>query len=119
MLGFGEAKDDSWATPCIRRALESSSELWLEVGREPGSGPDAAARRERLTHDPAGRSFFDVLEPETRVRALDYCIQLGIAPETLASQRPWRRGRSISCWRKAARGSLRSVRCIFSGPMES
>lgn len=89
MLGFGEARDDSWATPCVRRALESSADLWLEVGREPGSEPDAVAKRERLTHDPAGRSFFDVLEPAERERALDYCSRLGIAPETLAPQRPW------------------------------
>src|SRR5690348_16899794 len=89
MLGFGEAKDDSWATPCVRRALESSADLWLEVGHAPGPGPDAAAQRERLTHDPAGRSFFDVLEPDTRARTLDYCARLGIAPETLAPQRPW------------------------------
>ena len=89
MLGFSEAQDESWATPCIRRALESSADLWLEVGHAPGSEPDAAAKREKLTHDPAGRSFFDVLEPATRARALDYCARLGIAPETLASQRPW------------------------------
>jgi uncharacterized protein YbaP (TraB family) len=89
MLGYGEAKDDSWATSGVRRALESSADLWLEVGHEPGPEPDAAASRERLTHDPAGRSFFDVLEPETRARALDYCARLGIAPERLAPQRPW------------------------------
>jgi uncharacterized protein len=89
MLGFGEAKDDSWATPCVRRAFQSSEDLWLEVSHELGSEPDAAAKRERLTHDPAGRSFFDVLEPEVRARALEYCVRLGIAPETLAPQRPW------------------------------
>ena len=89
MLGFGEARDDRWATPCVRRALESSADLWLEVGHAPGPEPDAAARRERLTRDAGGRSFFEVLEPDTRARALDYCARLGITPETLASQRPW------------------------------
>jgi uncharacterized protein YbaP (TraB family) len=89
IFGFGGAKDDSWLTPRIHRALESSSELWLEVCQDPGPGPDAAKQRENLTHDPAGRSFFDVLDPQVRARAIDYCAQLGIAPEKLAQQRPW------------------------------
>ena len=69
VLGFGEAKDESWATPQVRRAFEASSDLWLEVSHDPGSEPDAAAKREQLTHNPDGRSFFDVLEPAVRVRA--------------------------------------------------
>jgi len=89
LLGFGEAKDDSWLTPPIRRAFESSSDLWLEVSQEPSPAPDAAQQREQLTHDAKGRSFFEVLDPALRVRAMDYCAQLGIAPETLAPQRPW------------------------------
>ena len=63
LLGFGEAKDESWATPQVRRAFQESSDLWLEVSHDPGSEPDAASKRERLAHDPDGRSFFDVLEP--------------------------------------------------------
>ena len=59
LFGFGEAKDDSWLTPSIRRAFESSSDLWLEVGQAPSPAPDAAKQREQLTHDPAGRSFFE------------------------------------------------------------
>lgn len=89
LLGFGDAKDDEWVTPLIRRTLLSSSDLWLEVSHEPGTTPDAASEREKLTLDPAGRSFFDVLEPEVRARAIDYCAQLDIPKEKLAAQRPW------------------------------
>jgi uncharacterized protein YbaP (TraB family) len=89
LLGFGEAKDESWATPRVHRAFEESSDLWLEVSHDLGSESDAVSKRERLTRDPEGRSFFDVLEPEVRVRAMEYCEQLGIAPEDIARQRPW------------------------------
>ncbi len=89
LLGFGDAKDDDWITPFIRRTLRSSTELWLEVSQEPGTEPDATSKREQLTHDPAGRSFFDVLEPAVRARALEYCAQLGIPREKLEAQRPW------------------------------
>jgi uncharacterized protein len=89
LLGFGEAKDESWATPQVRRAFQESSDLWLEVSHDPGSEPDAASKREQLTHDPDGRSFFDVLEPQVRVRAMEYCARLGIALEDIAPQRPW------------------------------
>jgi len=89
LLGFGEARDESWATPQIHRAFQESSDLWLEVSRDPGSEPDAASKREQLTHDPGGRSFFDVLEPRVRVRTTEYCAQLGIPLERIAKQRPW------------------------------
>jgi uncharacterized protein YbaP (TraB family) len=89
LLGFGEAKDESWATSQVRHAFQESSDLWLEVSHDPGSEPDAASKRELLTHDPDGRSFFDVLEPQVRVRAMEYCAQLGIALEDIAPQRPW------------------------------
>jgi uncharacterized protein len=89
ILGFGEARDESWATPEVRRAFETSSDLWLEVSHDLGSEPEAAAQREQLTHDPGGRSFFDVLEPQVRGRAMEYCAQLGIPVEKIAKQRPW------------------------------
>ena len=89
VLGFGGAKDESWLTPPVRRAFQSSADLWLEVSHDPGPEPDAAAKREELTRDPHGRSFFDVLDPEVRARARDYCAQLGIAPERIEKQRPW------------------------------
>jgi uncharacterized protein len=46
-------------------------------------------KREQLTHDPAGRTFFDVLEPDVRARARDYCTQLDIPLEKIEKQRPW------------------------------
>lgn len=89
LLGFGEAKDESWATLQVNRAFQESTDLWLEVSPDPGSEPDAAAKRDLLTRDSDGRSFFDVLEPEVRVRAMEYCARLGIAREDIASHRPW------------------------------
>jgi uncharacterized protein YbaP (TraB family) len=89
VLGFGDARDESWATPQLRRAFQSSADLWLEVSRDPGSEPDAASKREQLTHDITGRTFFDVLEPSVRARARDYCTQLDIPQEKIEKQRPW------------------------------
>jgi uncharacterized protein len=89
VLGFGEARDESWATPEVRRAFQSSADLWLEVSHDPGTEPDAAVKHEQLTHDTAGRTFFDVLEPDVRSRARDYCAQLDIPLEKIEKQRPW------------------------------
>ncbi|MEO8064524.1 MAG: TraB/GumN family protein [Pseudomonadota bacterium] len=89
ILGFGEAKDASWVTSDIRRAFESASDLWLEVNNAWGPDPEAAAKRERLTHDSGGRTFFEALDPELRERALAYCEKLGIKKEQIESQRPW------------------------------
>src|SRR3954471_11087012 len=36
ILGFGDAQDDSWMTTRVRRALEASSELCLEVSHDAG-----------------------------------------------------------------------------------
>jgi uncharacterized protein YbaP (TraB family) len=89
IFGFGDAKDDSWATPELRRAFEASSALWLEVSGDPGSEPDAASKREQLARNADGRSFFDVLEPTVRARAREYCAQLEIPEERISPQRPW------------------------------
>jgi uncharacterized protein YbaP (TraB family) len=89
VFGFGDAKDDSWATPGLRRAFEASSVLWLEVSHDPGSEPDAASKREQLARNADGRTFFDVLEPAVRARAEAYCAQLGISHEDISPHRPW------------------------------
>jgi len=89
IFGFGDAKDDSWATPELRRAFKASSVLWLEVSHDPGSEPDAASRREQLARNTDGRTFFDVLEPAVRARAKEYCARLGISQERISPQRPW------------------------------
>jgi uncharacterized protein YbaP (TraB family) len=89
LFGFGDAKDDSWATPELRHAFEASSALWLEVSHDPGSDPDAASKREQLARHADGRTFFDVLEPAVRARAKEYCARLGIPQERISPQRPW------------------------------
>lgn len=89
IFGFGEAKDDSWATPELRRAFQASSELWLEVSHDSGSEPDAVSKREQLARNVDGRTFFDVLEPAVRARAKEYCALLGISQERISPQRPW------------------------------
>ena len=89
VLGFGDARDESWATPQLRRAFESSADLWLEVSHDRGAEPDAAAKREQLAHDATGRTFFEVLEPDVRARARDYCAQLDIPLDKIEAQRPW------------------------------
>jgi uncharacterized protein YbaP (TraB family) len=89
ILGFGEAKDETWATATVRGAFQASSELWLEVSHEPGSESDATSKREQLTHDSGGRTFFEVLEPDVRARAMQYCEKLGIDTEQIERQRPW------------------------------
>lgn len=89
VLGFGEARNESWVTAALRRAFRESADLWLEVSHDPGTEPDAAATREQLGRDPAGRTFFEVLEPAVRARARDYCSLLEIPLEKIAKQRPW------------------------------
>jgi hypothetical protein len=91
LLGFGDAKDDSWFSPPIRRAFESSSSLWLEVaGPSPSDSPETAARLEQLGHEPDGQSFFGALQPSVRTRALSYMAELGIKRQAVETLRPWR-----------------------------
>jgi hypothetical protein len=103
ILGFGESKDDSWATPLIRRAFDSSADLWLETGREVDPDPDAKSKVEQLEREPAGRTFFDELNPDVRQRAVEYCARLGIAQEQIGQQRPWAAYYTINSayWAKA------------------
>lgn len=89
LLGFGESRDESWATPQLRRAFQASADLWLEVSHDPGTEPDAASKREQLSQTSAGRTFFEVLEPEVRARAREYCALLDIPLEKIEKQRPW------------------------------
>ena len=90
LLGFGEAKDDSWLTPQISRAFDKSSSLWLEVGHGDSSpGAETRNRIEELSHE-KGRTFFDVLKPQVRERTLRYMSELGIKRESVETLRPWR-----------------------------
>jgi uncharacterized protein YbaP (TraB family) len=85
ILGFADANDESWLTPPIRRALQESSELWLEVA------PDKADSEllDEIGQE-SGRTFFDELEPSVRERTLAYMGALGIKSESIETQRPWR-----------------------------
>jgi uncharacterized protein YbaP (TraB family) len=90
LLGFGEAKDDSWVTPQISQAFDKSSGLWLEVGHSDLSpGPEVQNRIEELSHE-KGCTFFDVLKPPVRERTLAYMSELGIKRESVETLRPWR-----------------------------
>jgi uncharacterized protein len=98
LFGFSDAKagEDSWFTPSVRKAFAESSELWLEnappealVGRDPDVKAKAAAQFQQLSHEPAGRTFFDELEPDTRSRALANMADLGIKKESVEPLRPW------------------------------
>jgi hypothetical protein len=95
LLGFGEAKDDSWFTPVIRKAFEESSELWLEVGSETSQNQDPKAKQadaelmQQLEHE-SGRTLFDVLQPKVRERTLAFLPTVGITPESVETLRPWK-----------------------------
>ena len=95
LLGFGEARDSSWLTPTIREAFEASSQVWLETRRssepdlDPGAQRAAAERMEKLGRE-SGRTLFDALEPSARKRTLAYLAELGIAPDSVKTLRPWR-----------------------------
>lgn len=111
ILGFGEARDTSWLTPTIREAFEASSEVWLETGRssEPDLDPTtrraAAERMEKLGRE-SGRTLFDALEPSARKRTSAYLAELGIAPDSVKTLRPWRVYYSIASgfWRSQRLG---------------
>jgi uncharacterized protein len=87
LLGFAEAKDQSWFRASIQRAFHESSELWLEVGHS--QRPEDAELIQQLEHE-SGRTFFDALEPPVRERTLAYVAALGLKKESVEKLRPWR-----------------------------
>lgn len=87
LLGFGDARDESWLTPAIRGAFRASSELWLEVAPDPKGWSSKAY--EQLSHEASGRTFFDELEPGVRERTLTYMAELGVKKESVQALRPW------------------------------
>lgn len=92
ILGVAEARDQSWWSPAIEHAFADSSEIWLETPPHPAPDSDQARRRkaliEQLGYRP-GRSFYDALAPEVRVRARAYVADLGIDPAEIEPMRPW------------------------------
>jgi hypothetical protein len=95
LLGLGEAKDDSWFTPVIKRAFEQSSQLWLEVGSKTPENQDPKAKQadaelmQQLEHE-SGRTLFDALQPRVRERTLAFLPTVGIAPQSIETLRPWK-----------------------------
>lgn len=90
LLGFGEARDDSWFSSSLQKALDESSSLWLETGHQGADDSQTKAKIERLGHQENGRTFFDELEPKVRARTATYMAELGIVPDSVKDLRPWR-----------------------------
>lgn len=111
LLGFGDAKDTSWLTPTIRKAFDTSSQIWLEtrMSSEPDGDPSAqratVERMEKLGTE-SGRTLFDALEPSARKRTSAYLVELGIHPDSVKTLRPWRAYSSIAAgfWRRQRLG---------------
>jgi len=87
LFPFGEARDRSWYTHKVQRALHSSSELWLELGAPPP--PERLKAIYRTLGRESGRTFLEALDERTRSRALKYMQELAIDPRTVRSLRPW------------------------------
>jgi len=90
LLGFGEARDDSWFCASLQKALDESSSLWLENGHRGADTGESKSRFERLGQQRRGRTFFDELEPKVRERTSTYMAELGIEPDSVKELRPWR-----------------------------
>ena len=92
LLGFGEARDDSWFSPSVSSAFDGCDQLWLETA-PPNLAPtsDAAvqAKLQQLSHTTSG-TFYDCLTPEVRNRAMKRVSELGIDQKEISSLRPWR-----------------------------
>jgi len=92
ILGFGEARDDSWFAPGVSQVFDASGELWLETAPpDLAPAPDAAAqaRIQELSHTTSG-TFFDCLSPDVRSRAMKRVNELGIDQKDIVSLRPWK-----------------------------
>src|SRR5436189_5110707 len=80
ILGFSEAKDRSWLTPAIRKAFESSREIWFETPQRDPSAPPP-----KTPAAPAGpppgtteQNLFDFLKPELSARMLAAAQKYGV-----------------------------------------
>jgi uncharacterized protein YbaP (TraB family) len=96
LMGFGEAKDNSWFTPTVQRAFKQSSQLWLEVAPAPNPDNRDAAVKEaeaqqikKLEHE-SGRTLFEALQPAVRSRLQPYLDKFGVQRESIETLRPWR-----------------------------
>jgi len=91
ILGFGEAKDDSWFSPAVRTAFDQSDELWLETVPPFLAKPMTAEVHEKmddLRHS-KDKTFFEWLSPEVRSQAMKRVAELGIDQKDILRLRPW------------------------------
>jgi len=92
ILGFGEAKDDSWFSSNVSSAFDACDQLWLEnAPPDLAPAPDAAmqARIQELSHTTSG-TFFECLTSDVRNRAMKRISELGIDQKDISTFRPWR-----------------------------
>lgn len=91
ILGFGDARDDSWFSPKVRAAFDGCNQLWLETVPPFLAVPQSPAvfrRIDELRHT-KGKTFFDCLTPDVRRRAEKRIADLQIAQNDIANLRPW------------------------------
>ncbi|MEO8307967.1 MAG: TraB/GumN family protein [Pseudomonadota bacterium] len=88
LLGFSEAKDQSWFTPTIQTAFEQSSTHWEEVA--PPMSPDQINQLYLQYGFDSQRPLFDALDPPVRERAFRYMAELGIESASIEHMKPWR-----------------------------
>ena len=91
ILGFGDARDDSWFSPKVRAAFDGCNQLWLETVPPFLAAPQSPAvlrRIDNLRHT-KGKTFLDWLTPDVRTRAAKRIADLQIAQNDIASLRPW------------------------------
>lgn len=90
MFGFASARDETWLTPKVAKALEQSDDLWVETP-PPSPGPPplgASSVVQELGYD-RSRDLFTVLPPDLAARTLAYGEKLGVTRERMAPMRPW------------------------------
>lgn len=91
ILGFGEAKDESWFSPVVRAAFDQSDELWLETVPPFLAKPMTAEAHKKvddLRHS-KDKTFFEWLSPEVRSQAVKRVAELGIDQKDILTLRPW------------------------------
>jgi len=92
ILGFGEAKDDTWFSPYVSQAFDTCNQLWLENAPPdlaPASDAATLARIQELSHTKSG-TFFECLSPDVRSRAITRVTELGIDQKDISTLTPWR-----------------------------
>jgi uncharacterized protein YbaP (TraB family) len=90
LFGFADAKDESWLTLKVQRALDETTELWVETPPPGGTAPPAGMSPviTELGYDRA-RDLFTVLPPDLSKRVEAYAAKLDLTRERLSPMKPW------------------------------